>query len=79
MWLVKGKYKGSKELDASYNAVSVLAYQPSAFLAFSLPLLSHHPFPSFFVVGPHRLLIVTWGPGDSKLLCGPTTRNEGKG
>ena len=24
-------------------------------------------------------LIVKRGPGDSKLLCGPTTRNEGKG
>ena len=36
---------------------SMLAYQPNAFLAFSLPLPSHHPFPSFLVVGPHRILL----------------------
>ena len=51
------KYKGSEELDASYDAVSIHAYQPSAFLAYSLPLLSHHPFPPFLVVGPHRSLL----------------------
>ena len=33
---------------------SMLAYQPNAFLAFSLPLLSHLLFPSSFAVGPHR-------------------------
>jgi len=33
------------------------AYQPSTFLAFSLPCLSHHPLPSFLVVGPHRSLL----------------------
>jgi len=32
----------------------MLAYQPNAFLAFSLPLLSHLLFPSSFAVGPHR-------------------------
>jgi len=36
---------------------SMLAYQPNAFLAFSLPLPSHHLFPSFLVVGPHRSLL----------------------
>ena len=36
---------------------SMLAYQPNAFLTFSLPLPSHHPFPSFLVVGPHRSLL----------------------
>jgi len=36
---------------------SMLAFQPNAFLAFSLPLPSHHPFPSFLVVGPHRSLL----------------------
>jgi len=25
-----------------------------------------------------KLLIVTWGPGDSDLLCGPTAKEEGK-
>ena len=36
---------------------SMLAYQHNAFLAFSLPLPSHHPFPSFLVVGSHRSLL----------------------
>ena len=36
---------------------SMLAYQPNVFLAFSLPLPSHHPFPSCLVVGPHRSLL----------------------
>jgi len=40
---------------------SMLAYQLNAFLAFSLPLPSHHPFPSFLVVGTHRSLL-TPGP-----------------
>ena len=52
---LKVTLKGSDEPDSSYDVVSILAYQPSAFLAFSLPLLSHHPFPSFLVVGPHRI------------------------
>ena len=48
------QFKGSEDLDASYDAVSILAYQPITFLAFSLPLISHLSFPSFLVVGPHK-------------------------
>jgi len=60
------QFKGSEDLDASYDAVSILAYQPSAFLAFSLPLLSHHPFPLFLVVGPHRSLLSPGPPVTNK-------------
>ena len=45
------KYKGWMPV----MTLSIFAYQPNAFLAFSLPLLSRHPFPLFFV-GPHRSL-----------------------
>ena len=45
---------------------SMLAYQPNAFLAFSLPLLSHHLFPSSFAVGPHRRSLSP-GPHVTKL------------
>ena len=40
--------------------MTLILFLPSqlcAFQAFSLPLLSHHPFPSIFVVGPPRSLL----------------------
>ena len=51
------KSTSSEELDASYDADSVLALSALCFLAFSLSLPSHLSFPSILVVGPHKNLL----------------------
>ena len=59
-WLVSGKLasiRSQKSWMPVSTLFSLIAYQPNAFLAFSLPLPSHHLFPPFLVVGPHRSLL----------------------
>ena len=53
-----------------------LPSQLCAFLAFSLPLLSHLSFPSILVVGPHRSLL---SPGPPVTRCWPNILTHGWG